>query len=220
MSRLLTTGVLNQRFIPISGKCAYFNGTTSYAYTSPENFNMPSGTIECWIKKPFNIVGGAYICGGAFGHGAIEYRGDRTSIRFRLRNISTSYYLEFYPYFIMSPGVWYHVAGTWGTGGRHIYINGSLVNSSVDEYSVVGSNYFAIGCAGPDSYTYTNIYISEVRLWNIKRTQAEIISTLRTRITSAQTGLTRCYSLNNTFSDTTGQKAALNNSQVTFEDIN
>ncbi len=95
----------------------------------------------------------------------------------------------------ITAGTWVHVAVTYnaGTGVMNLYKNGALVStaSSVPAYTETlqqigtfsGSNFF-------------NGAIDEVRIWNVARSGADILSTMNCALNGSEAGLIAYYNFN------------------------
>ncbi|MEM4134512.1 MAG: LamG domain-containing protein, partial [Candidatus Micrarchaeia archaeon] len=62
-------------------------------------------------------------------------------------------------------GNWYHVAVTWGNGGRSIYLNGVQIASDSQTPSYTPSQFIYIGKTFAN-YGFYNGYVDEVKLYN------------------------------------------------------
>lgn len=104
---------------------------------------------------------------------------------------------------------WVHVAVTFNssTSLLSLYKNGILVNSGISN-SGYTNDVIAIGQYGPSSANFFQGSIDEVRLWNVARTQCDIISYMNCEIPGFATGLLANYHFNQGYD-------AGNNSTVT-----
>jgi hypothetical protein len=86
-----------------------------------------------------------------------------------------------------------HIAVTYdGTTRRH-YINGELVASHA-ETGPLPTTTSELRIGSDVSYNHTpNMSFSEVRLWNVARTQSQIRSAINVRLTTPQTGLVAAW---------------------------
>jgi len=84
-------------------------------------------------------------------------------------------------------GSWTHLAGTYDGSMVRLYVNGELVSENYYSGNIgVGDTGFFIG--GLDWHFFHGL-IDEVRLWNIARTQEEILTTINTTLNGDEPGL-------------------------------
>jgi hypothetical protein len=87
---------------------------------------------------------------------------------------------------------WIHIAGTYDKQWLKVYMDGVLVNEKPETTAVYyGQNGFVLG-QGYHSMFGDNYFIGrmdEVRLWNAARTQQQLISAMRQRLSGMETGL-------------------------------
>ena len=94
-----------------------------------------AGSIGAWVKVTAfdNNFAGIIRKGGLAGDSdlsySLEFRAGQR-IRLRIVGVSTSLYLDSGT--VLSEGIWYHVAGTWGPGGMALYIDGHLDSSRAE----------------------------------------------------------------------------------------
>jgi len=85
----------------------------------------------------------------------------------------------------MTPGVWTHLATTYGAGVQRFYVNGVLVGThpqSVPGAMAVGNGALRIG--GNNSFTQEFFagLIDEIRIYNRALTAAEVVSDMNTPV--------------------------------------
>jgi len=81
---------------------------------------------------------------------------------------------------ILTNGQWYHIAGTYDGQFIRCYVNGRLEDESEEgQFSIQTSDgILAFGRLGEIDAEYFEGKIDEVRIWNVARTQAQLISTI------------------------------------------
>jgi gliding motility-associated-like protein len=122
---------------------------------------------------------------------------------------------------------WYHVALVFDDPANlmKLYVNGSLVASTTTNLSFTGSQNSYIGshfAGSPVSFFKGNI--DEVRIWNIVRSESEILASMNSELSSNESGLVSYYNFNqgvingtNTgISTLTDKKARINGSLSAF----
>ncbi len=90
---------------------------------------------------------------------------------------------------------WTHLAGTYDGENLHIYMNGELKGTVASNLSIAGEGVgFYIG-----RYIYDRSLglISQVRLWDITRTQTEIQDNMQTNFSGSENGLKGYWRLDN-----------------------
>ncbi|MGH7740925.1 MAG: LamG-like jellyroll fold domain-containing protein, partial [Candidatus Eiseniibacteriota bacterium] len=99
----------------------------------------------------------------------------------------------------VTSGVWHHVAVTYD-GTWKLYLDGTLdgslaVNQPLGSLSTVAVSLgTALTQAGAAAGSFDGA-LDEVRIWNVARTQAQIQSTINSRLTTAQSGLAARWAL-------------------------
>jgi hypothetical protein len=87
---------------------------------------------------------------------------------------------------------WTHVAGVYNGSQMQLYINGVLVGTTTQTGALHTSSAFVgVGTAGNVGGPY-NGTMDEVRIWNVARTQAQILANMSAPISTTSTGLI-CY---------------------------
>ena len=94
----------------------------------------------------------------------------------------------------LANGTWYHAAVTYNGSTWQLYLNGSLERTlNAGQPANAGNiSQLTFGTSMKTDNTPLGFFdgvLDEVRIWNTPRTQAQIISTINTKITTPQTGL-------------------------------
>jgi hypothetical protein len=156
----------------ISGKARNFNGTSDYVTVpdAPSFANLTEGTVEAWVNTPNANRQQPIINKDGFG----------SNNDLRLEIISSGQvYFGIDPggtgtsYLVQSPSPllsnrWYHIAGTWGSFGLQLYVNGVLVGTSSNVGMV--NNNFPVRIGTIVSGEYFQGIIDEVSIANVART--------------------------------------------------
>ncbi len=105
-----------------------------------------------------------------------------------------------------SDGEWHHAAGTVGSGGMHLYVDGALAAGAATPTQSTFTNDvgFEIG-AGHVSFN-SAIYrlagaIDEVRVWSVERSAADILANYKQHLAGSTAGLQGYWKLDGTGSD-------------------
>jgi hypothetical protein len=121
---------------------------------------------------------------------------------------------------ILNIGVWYHVAGVYDGTFLKVYVNGQLENSV--NYSIpltTSSNELRIGGGIANNTEYFPGDITEVRMWNIARSDAEISANYNKQLTGNEMGLIGYYQFNENMG-TVAYNSAVAGSQYEGQIIN
>jgi len=111
---------------------------------------------------------------------------------------------------------WQHIAVVYNeaSGSMKFYKNGTVFNYSTSIGIPVSAQKFAIGSsqqAGPNQFFKGKI--SEVRVWNYERTQAQIQGSMNTELTGEETGLVAYYPFKQ------GKPNQVNNTTILFDEV-
>ncbi len=115
------------------------------------------------------------------------------------------------------PGDWVHWAVTADASVVRHYINGVLVNEFDDE-GLLATNELPVRIAN-DAHWDVSISgrLTEIRLWNVARTEEDIASTMNFALTEPQAGLVAVWSLNEDASDALGVHHGVIVGTLTFD---
>ncbi|MEL6674467.1 MAG: FG-GAP-like repeat-containing protein [Bacteroidota bacterium] len=92
-------------------------------------------------------------------------------------------------------GKWQHVAATYDGQERRIYLNGQLIGGGQSSNHIVpDANNLTVGKTFGNEYF--NGKLDEVRIWNVKRSQAEIQQAMHTELTGSEAGLVAYFPMN------------------------
>ena len=106
---------------------------------------------------------------------------------------------------------WYHIAATYDGSMIRLYINGCLVADSAHTGTIVQNDFItAIGTQSTSNVITEHFRgnIDEVRIWNVTRTQQQILANMNDLPNpTTQTGLLAYYKLNNDYVNIQGNAA-------------
>jgi hypothetical protein len=155
-----------------------FNGTNNYIII-PENsaLNTQTPTVEVWVKTNATTQSGFWFEKGQvntqyslFQEGAvIQWRQNFSGSVTNLSTTTATY---------MNTTSWYQIVGTYTSGSRKLYINGTLVNSDAQTGTIAtNANGMSIGVFGgyngARGYYYSG-NIASVKIYNRELSAAEI----------------------------------------------
>jgi uncharacterized protein YjbI with pentapeptide repeats len=187
-------------------------GTPSWSYSTQIRQTF---TVECWFKtsdtsiqKYYTVIVGRNYGGGTSSTAAfVIYMHQTGEIGFGITtDVNTSIYLNTTQTY--KDAKWHHVAGTYNYSGGNmkLYIDGVNVITVNDPtkgiLSSTTSTRFVIGSddGGLPGNNFSNRqfrgYISDVRMWNVVRSDADISNNYQQRLIGNETGLVGYWKLN------------------------
>jgi hypothetical protein len=171
----LTNGV---SYNDSNGSSFVFNGTNTHIII-PENstLNTQTPTVEVWVKTNATTQNGFWFEKGTvnsqyalFQEGAVIQW--RMNLDGSVNNLSTT------TASFMNTSSWYQVVGTYTSGTRRLYINGTLVNSDAQTGTIAtNANGMSIGAYGGYNGAkgyYYNGNIASVKIYNRALSAAEV----------------------------------------------
>ena len=96
---------------------------------------------------------------------------------------------------VLNGNQWYHIAAVNNEGDRSLYINGSEYTLSGTPLNVVANNN-NLKIGSDYNGRFFDGRIDEVRIWDIARSQDDIVATLDTVLSGEETGLVAYYTFN------------------------
>lgn len=97
---------------------------------------------------------------------------------------------------IMQANVWTHVAGVFDNGAIKIYINGNLVGTNTASTITASTVSLLIGESPGFAGRVFKGYLDEVRIWNVARSQADILANMTVDLPNNEPGLVAYYKFN------------------------
>ena len=85
---------------------------------------------------------------------------------------------------------WTHVAATFSSGMAHLFVNGTEVTQGPMDVPANSAKPLSLGREGPPlNSRYFDGRLDEIRIWNVARTQSQIMATMNTVISAPTAGL-------------------------------
>ena len=170
-----------------------FDGNNDYILI-PDNAALDltqNYTLEAWIfPESFSWLAGIiskYQTSAANGYMLrLTHQSPYTGIGFDEVVTSTG---------LLNSNQWYHIAAVNNAGSRKLYVNGVEYNLSGSSLNVSANNN-PLRIGSDYASRYFDGRIDEVRVWNVPRTQDDIIATMDTELSGSETGLVAYYTFN------------------------
>jgi hypothetical protein len=109
------------------------------------------------------------------------------------------------------PGHWHHVAGTYDGSAFILYLDGDEVANVARSGSVAVNDLDLVIGNSPQFARPFDGAIDEVRIWNVARTQQQIMDAMDIELTGTETGLAAYYRFNDATGQTVGDATDNNN---------
>ena len=181
-------------------KVLELDGFGSYVELPPDIFtNLTEATVEAWAKwDSFRGFSRIFEFGAGYQSMSLFNHGTTPDVRFNLypRNARQD---PSSLYFIRVNGLlelheWIHLAAVSGPGGMKLYVNGVLMGehtnaASFADIKVTQTNYFGRGLVNNRTDQDFRGQIDEIRVWNHRRTEAQIRENMSKRLTGNEAGL-------------------------------
>lgn len=174
-----------------------FDGLDDYITATIPEVNQNGLTFELRMKTDGK---GTYA--GVIGHGG---RGAYNSWLFRESPEGNYHFFIDYngtggtvsiPSSLLNDGAWHWVAGTYDGSTAKLYVDGALKATNSFSATFSSTNLVIGRYEGATSdFYYFDGLISEVRIWNVARTQTEIQDNMNTTLSGTETGLVAYYKL-------------------------
>jgi len=161
-------------------------------------FNTPSYTIECMVNVS-NLTNYVVLWSYDYTSHIPPYYAQHLRVNsdgsvFFGFNIAGTYTKLATPTGIIAAGQWYHIASTFTDSSQKIYVDGVEQATGANTGSITYYNQEV--WLGRANYGYTKACtISDIRFWNVARTQAEIQANMNKRLLGTEPGLVAYYKL-------------------------
>jgi hypothetical protein len=181
----------------------YFNGTNNKVgiYDSPALNPAGALTVETWINAGSwagSIWAGNIVCkqGTSPDRGYGLTAGENGRVEFTIA-MNNSWKAVSTPQ-LLGLNAWYHLAGVFDGTTLKIYVNGFLQNTAEASGSISSSTGVAMNFGENPTFSgrYFNGDIDEVRIWNVARTQEEILQNMSATLTGSEPGLAGYWTMN------------------------
>jgi hypothetical protein len=163
-----------------------FNGTSQYVAIADANDLdlITHYTLETWFK--------ADAFGGARGLLSKYHAYSANGWLLRLTGTDLDFDQKATSGLNLQTGQWYHVAAVNNGGTRHLYLNGVEKTLNGEAIAVV-ANANAVRIASDYNGRYFDGQMTETRIWNTARSQADIQDAMHQQLAGTESGLVACY---------------------------
>jgi len=152
-----------------------FNGSngSGIQFPSSSTHDTQTPSVEVWVRTNATTQNGFWFEKGTVN---TQYSLFQEGGSIVWRHAANSQYTTTSTY--MTTGVWYQVVGTFTSGSRKTYINGSLVTSDNASYSVnTGGAGIGLGSFGGGNTGYQfNGDLAIVKAYNVELTAVEVLT--------------------------------------------
>ena len=194
-SNVLTITISNNQ--PF-GNALALNGTGKIQFASQAQSAVGANfTVEAWVNVPSSATNIQTILSNSAGIG------QGAGFRFGINRWNTNngfMVFEGGSTFIESPvgitkNVWQHVAVVVNGSVISFYINGVLVGTATGSFPALSSTVLTLGSFSDNQYLF-NGSMDEVRLWNVSKTQQEILASMYTPLSGTESSLVAYFNFN------------------------
>ena len=195
------------------------DGTGDYAYRTGDDAVLDlttTWTIETWLySTTYNSADILLVSKGSRAWDDCPYY-----LQIAFNTLYAGYESGFTDYEVtydisgLSTSTWHHMAATYQSNLVRIYLDGALVatSGSLGTTPPVSTYRFAVGAqdvAGTFSATVTACKQDEVRVWNVRRSDAEMTDYYNKQAVGNETGLVGCWRFNSAATDETANALTL-----------
>jgi hypothetical protein len=150
-------------------------------------------TVEAWVKLTSYVGWASFVTKGGTAGGEYSLRQDDVGtghLRFTINDSDAGTLETVDSAGVLSLNTWHHVAGTYDGATMAVYIDGKLDGSLATTTAVVTTTEpLYIGVDFPGATEYFDGALSEVRVWNVARSAADIKANMDTRLVGTEPGL-------------------------------
>jgi hypothetical protein len=182
-----------------AGYTLQFDGVNDYVEVAANaSLNITSAiTIEAWVNKYTNVQWASVMTKGKPSYPTDLFTNNYTLHFDSLGGLIFSDNISLEPpsSLVFPLNEWHHVALTWDGNVFKYYIDGicDSVQSPFTGKLIPNDSNLTIGADFPGGAEYFHGQLTEVRLWNIARTQQQIQDNMHLRLTGSYTGLVGCW---------------------------
>jgi hypothetical protein len=182
---------------PVSDAVLVLDGVDDYVDCGAIDFAQGEYTLEAWFKTSSSDKD-SFLAATDGNHGILLEVGDNGRIRYLHRYpLGSSGGKNLYSSATVNDGQWHHVAAVVSSTNMLLYIDGQQVGSTSAPDPFPSSLDVVLGrLAITNNARPFNGSLSEVRIWNIARSQSEIQTNMNNRLWGSESGLLAYWPLN------------------------
>jgi len=207
--------LLSSNLSAAQNKVLELDGFGSYVELPPDIFtNLTEATVEVWAKwDSFRAYSRIFEFGAAWQSMNLFNHDKTPDLRFNLypqnAKLDRSLMHHIRVNGLLTANEWIHLAAVSGPGGMKLYANGALVGehtntASFADIKVSQTNVFGRGLTrNPGDQDFRG-QMDEIRVWNHRRSEAQIRENMHKRLTGKEEGLAGLWN----FDDGTANDAA------------
>jgi hypothetical protein len=192
----LALGLGGCELLGIGGAAVSFSAAGSGCGELPYHASLSYGTavtVEAWVKVTSYVGWASFVTKGGTAGGEYSLRQDDQGtghLRFTINDsdLGTNEILDSTG--VLPLNTWHHVAGTYDGTTMSVYIDGALDGSlSTTTAVLTNTEPLYIGVDLPGATEYFDGALSEVRVWNVARSAADIKAAMNSRLVGTESGL-------------------------------
>lgn len=181
-----------------NAQCSYgteLDGSNQFLYSPFNNYDFSNFTLECWINVPnygmnvhyISLYQNAYLVLGNWDVGSFTtWAGGLSPVDIGPSSL------------IPTTNTWHHVAFVYDGFNQMLYIDGVLdvataTTGTVTLDSVQFDQGLVVGARYTQSTQFVEGMMDEMRIWNVARSQADIVNNMNNLLTGTETGLVAYY---------------------------
>jgi len=179
------------------GNALDFDGTDDYVMVADHaSLNPEYITVECWAKSDQEVWNNHGVMVAKRDAYLLHPVGGEKKMQFFIYINGGWEYVEYTPSIDITQ--WHHYAGTYDGTTLSLYIDGSLVASTLISGTIGGdaAGNLYIGSDYISDMRSLNGSMDEVRIWNVARTHCEIQGYMNTELNGDESGLVSYYNFN------------------------
>ena len=194
-SNVITITISNNQTF---GNALAFNGTGKIQFANQSQTAVGNNfTVEAWVNVPSAASNIQTIISNSVGIG------QSGGFRFGINTWNTSdgrIVFEGGSVFVgstvaIAKNVWQHVAVVVNNSVISYYINGVLVGTSTGSFPALSTSVLTLGSFSDNQYRF-NGSMDEVRLWNVPKTQQDILASMYTPLVGNESDLVAYFNFN------------------------